>query len=73
MGDAVVSVDSRYYRPTEVDLLIGDPTKAKNVLGWEPTITAQEMCVEMVACDLLAAKRDILLKNNGHSVTTSIE
>jgi GDPmannose 4,6-dehydratase len=73
VGDIVCRIDPKYFRPAEVETLLGDPTKAKNVLGWEPTVTAQEMCNEMVASDLLAAKRDILLKNNGHSIMTVTE
>ena len=49
---AIVHIDPRYFRPTEVETLLGDPTKAKQKLGWTPEITAQEMCAEMVAADL---------------------
>jgi GDPmannose 4,6-dehydratase len=64
-GDIVMQVDPRYFRPTEVETLLGDPTKAKEKLGWVPEITAQQMCEEMVAGDLQAAKQHALLKANG--------
>jgi len=68
VGDCIVSVDPRYFRPTEVDTLLGDPSKAKARLGWVPEISAQEMCAEMVATDLAAARRHALLKAHGHDV-----
>jgi GDPmannose 4,6-dehydratase len=70
---AVVRIDPRYFRPTEVETLLGDPTKAKQKLGWVPEITAQEMCAEMVAYDLQQAKQHALLKQHGYSVNVSIE
>ncbi|MDO6746299.1 GDP-mannose 4,6-dehydratase [Gilvimarinus sp. 1_MG-2023] len=73
VGDILIKVDPRYFRPAEVDTLLGDPTKAKNVLGWTPEITAQEMCAEMVAEDLKAAKRHALLKEHGYNVPVSVE
>ena len=73
VGQEVVAVDPRYFRPTEVELLIGDPTKAKQKLGWTPEITAQQMCAEMVAADLAQAKQHALLKANGYSVNVSVE
>ena len=63
VGDIIVRIDPRYFRPTEVETLLGDPTKAKEKLGWVPEITAQEMCAEMVAYDLQQAKKDLLLTN----------
>jgi GDPmannose 4,6-dehydratase len=69
----VVRIDPRYFRPTEVETLLGDPTKAKEKLGWVPEITAQEMCAEMVAYDLQQAKQHVLLKKNGYSVNVSVE
>jgi GDPmannose 4,6-dehydratase len=57
-GRVLIEVDPRYFRPTEVDLLIGDPTKAREVLGWEPTITLSEMVTEMVTSDLDVVKRE---------------
>jgi GDPmannose 4,6-dehydratase len=64
-GDVIMRIDPRYFRPSEVESLLGDPTKAKERLGWVPEITAQEMCAEMVAEDLKAAKRHALLKQLG--------
>jgi GDPmannose 4,6-dehydratase len=61
-GKAIVRIDPRYFRPTEVETLLGDPNKAKQKLGWIPEITAQEMCAEMVAADLQVAKQHALLK-----------
>ena len=73
-GDkAVVKIDARYFRPAEVETLLGDPSKAKQKLGWVPEITAQEMCKEMVANDLAKAKQHALLKANGYSVSVSLE
>jgi GDPmannose 4,6-dehydratase len=69
----VVKIDPRYYRPTEVETLLGDPTKAKEKLGWTPEITLDEMVTEMVASDLEAAKRHALLKKHGYSIIVSTE
>ena len=68
-GDVVVAVDPRYFRPAEVETLLGDPSKAKELLGWEPETSAREMCTEMVAEDLRIAKRHALLKEHGHQVS----
>ena len=73
VGDVIVKVDPRYFRPTEVETLLGDPTKAKEKLGWVPEITVEEMCAEMVANDLDIAKRHALLKAHGHDVSISVE
>lgn len=73
VGDVVLRIDPRYFRPAEVETLLGDPTKAKDVLGWVPEITAQEMCAEMVAEDLKAAKRMALLKEHGMGLPVSVE
>jgi len=67
-GDVVIRVDKRYFRPAEVETLLGSSKKAKDKLGWEPEITVQEMCAEMVQHDLENAKKNILLKNNGYQV-----
>jgi len=72
-GDVIVRVDPRYFRPAEVETLLGDPARAKDRLGWVPEITAQEMCAEMVAEDLATARRHALLKRHGYSVTVAIE
>jgi len=69
VGDVVMKIDPRYFRPTEVETLLGDPTKAKEKLGWVPEITAQKMCKEMVEEDLLDAKRHALLKANGFNIS----
>ena len=73
VGDVIVRIDPRYFRPTEVETLLGDPTKAKQKLGWVPEITVQEMCAEMVAGDLAQAKQHALLKNHGFEVNVSFE
>ena len=73
VGDVVVRVDPRYFRPAEVETLLGDPSKAKHELGWEPEVTVQELCAEMVAEDLSAARRDILLREHGYSSQVPIE
>ena len=70
---AVVRIDPRYFRPTEVETLLGDPAKAKLKLGWVPEITAQQMCKEMVVTDLAEAKKHALLKANGYRVNVSVE
>lgn len=72
-GDTVVRVDPRYFRPAEVETLLGDPTKAKEKLGWIPEISVEEMCAEMVANDLDVARRHSLLKSHGHHVSVSKE
>ena len=73
VGDCVVAVDPRYFRPAEVETLLGDPTKAREKLGWEPEISAHQMCVEMVAEDLHVARRHALLKAHGHHIPTPNE
>tara|TARA_B110000003_G_C16615736_1_gene521217 strand:- start:355 stop:1446 length:1092 start_codon:yes stop_codon:yes gene_type:complete len=65
MGNLIVAVDPRYFRPTEVEELLGDPTKAKEKLGWEPKITLEEMVHEMMENDIKIAKRDTLVKEHG--------
>lgn len=65
IGKSVVKVDPRYYRPTEVELLIGDPTKANTKLGWKPKYTLAEMCKEMVASDLIIYKKQRHVKESG--------
>ncbi|MEO9635850.1 MAG: GDP-mannose 4,6-dehydratase [Parasphingorhabdus sp.] len=73
VGDVVMRVDPRYFRPAEVETLLGDPSKAKKELGWVPEITAQEMCAEMMMEDLKTAKRHALLKEHGMDLPVSIE
>ena len=72
-GDVIVRIDPRYFRPTEVETLLGDPTKAKEKLGWVPEITVQEMCAEMVVSDLAQAKQHALLKSHGFVINVSLE
>ena len=73
VDDVIVKIDPRYFRPTEVESLLGDPTKAKNQLGWVPEISAQEMCSEMVLNDLIDAKKQALLKKHGYNVNITKE
>jgi GDPmannose 4,6-dehydratase len=73
VGDVIVQIDPRYYRPTEVETLLGDPTKAKEKLGWVPEITLDQMIVEMVANDLDRAKQHALLHQHGYSVSVGKE
>jgi GDPmannose 4,6-dehydratase len=73
VGDVIVKVDTRYFRPAEVETLLGDASRAKSELGWVPEITAQEMCAEMVANDLNDAKRHALLKSHGYTVAVGHE
>ena len=73
VGDILVRIDPRYFRPAEVETLLGDPTRAKDRLGWVPEITVQEMCREMAAADLHTAKRHALLKVHGYGLPVSVE
>jgi GDPmannose 4,6-dehydratase len=73
VGDVIVQIDPRYYRPTEVETLLGDPAKAKAKLGWVPEITIDDMIIEMVANDLDQAKQHALLKKHGFSVAIGKE
>jgi len=72
-GDVVMRIDPQYFRPAEVETLLGSPAKAKEKLGWEPQITTQEMCAEMVANDLKVARRHRLLKEHGLDLPISLE
>ena len=71
VGDLIVEVDSRYFRPSEVETLLGDPSNAKNKLGWVPEITVQEMCSEMIQEDLRLAKQTRMLKENDFNTSLS--
>src|SRR5690606_15173175 len=73
VGDVIVRVDPRYFRPAEVETLLGDPSKAKAKLGWVPEITVEEMCAEMMEHDLSKAKQHALLKHHGYDVAVSKE
>ena len=73
VGDVILRIDPRYFRPTEVETLLGDPAKAKLKLGWVPEITVQQMCAEMVATDLEEARKVALLKRHGFQADISSE
>jgi len=73
VGDELIKVDPRYFRPAEVETLLGDPAKAKEKLNWQPEITVEEMCAEMVENDLEVARRDALLKTHGFDIATARE
>lgn len=73
VGDVIVKIDPRYFRPTEVETLLGDPTKARECLGWVPEITLDQLIAEMVAHDLDHARRHALLKTHGYPMTVSAE
>ena len=72
-GDIVVAVDAKYYRPAEVETLLGDPANARNRLGWEPTTTLEEMITEMMATDLSEARKNRLLLREGYEVNQARE
>jgi len=71
-GDAVVKVDPNYYRPTEVDLLVGDASKAREKLGWKPEHTLEELVKEMIAADMVEARRDELLKQHHYKIRPNL-
>jgi len=73
VGDTVVKIDPRYFRPAEVETLLGDPRKAKEKLGWIPEITVQQMCAEMVANDLQIARSHALLKSHNYELVVAKE
>lgn len=73
VGDVIVKIDPKYFRPTEVETLLGDPSRAKELLGWTPEISAKEMCVEMVSHDLEIAKKCALLKSHGYVENITVE
>ncbi|MGE9266985.1 MAG: GDP-mannose 4,6-dehydratase, partial [Verrucomicrobiales bacterium] len=73
VGQVIVSVDPRYFRPAEVETLLGDPSLARENLKWEPRISVEEMCAEMVAHDLDQARQHALLKEHGHEVSFTKE
>ncbi|HMO09589.1 MAG TPA: GDP-mannose 4,6-dehydratase [Paracoccaceae bacterium] len=72
-GDVILRIDPRYFRPAEVQTLLGDPTKARERLGWQPRITARAMCAEMVAEDLTVARRHALLRAHGMDLPVATE
>ncbi len=73
IGQNIIAIDPRYFRPSEVETLLGDPSLAKHKLGWEPKITLEEMIAEMVAHDLQQAQKHALLKNQGFNIVVSKE
>ncbi len=73
VGDVIVKVDPRYFRPAEVETLLGDPSKAKAKLGWTPEITVEQMCAEMVQSDLHIAKQNAILKSHGYQTSSASE
>lgn len=73
VGDVIIRISERYFRPAEVETLLGDASKAKAKLGWEPSIGVEELCAEMVRCDLVHAKRYALLLNHGFDVSIPID
>ena len=72
-GDVVVRIDPRYFRPTEVDTLLGDPSKAHEKLGWKPTATLEELIAEMVTHDREEARKEAILRLQGFNVVGSTE
>ena len=72
-GTVVVRIDPRYFRPAEVETLLGDPTKAREKLGWTPTTTLEELVAEMVATDKEEAAKEALLRQQGYRVVGSME
>jgi GDPmannose 4,6-dehydratase len=72
-GDVVVRIDPRYFRPAEVETLLGDPSNAKDKLGWEPTTTLEELVAEMVATDVIEAQKEAYLKREGFAVVGARE
>ena len=72
-GDIILRIDPRYFRPTEVETLLGDASKAKAQLGWSPKISAQEMCIEMIEADYKIAQRQTLLNQHGLALPNAIE
>jgi len=72
-GDQIIAVDPEYFRPAEVETLLGDPAKAKEKLGWVPGISVQEICAEMVEADLHDARRHALLKEHGYEIPIQVE
>ncbi|RBP52623.1 GDP-mannose 4,6-dehydratase [Arenicella xantha] len=73
VGDVLIRVDPKYFRPAEVETLLGDPSKARSKLNWKPQITVDVMCAEMVASDVAEAKRDALLRKHGFVAANPVE
>ena len=73
VGDVVIRISPKYFRPTEVETLLGDSSKAKDILGWEPETSIEELCAEMIASDLEKAKQNALLLKHGYTIFNSLE
>jgi len=73
VGDDIIGINPRYYRPAEVETLLGDASKAREKLGWRPEITIEDMCAEMIESDLIIAKREKLLRDHGHETQLPYE
>jgi GDPmannose 4,6-dehydratase len=73
VGDEIIAVDPRYFRPTEVELLIGDPTKSQTKLGWKPKYNLQMLVEDMMQSDLKLMKRELFLKDAGHTILNQAE
>ena len=69
----VIKIDPKYFRPTEVELLLGDATKAKEKLGWQNKITLEELISEMISHDLMEAKKEVILRENGYIQNNHLE
>ena len=72
-GEVVVKIDPRYFRPTEVETLLGDPSKAEIKLGWKPKTSLEELVTEMIAFDVEEAKKESLLKSKGYKINSPLE
>ena len=72
-GNIVIKIDQRYFRPTEVDKLLGDPSKAQKELGWTPKISLEDIVSEMITFDKKEAKKELILKESGINIATNFE
>ena len=72
-GNVVIKIDQRYFRPTEVDKLLGDPSKAQKELGWTPKISLEDIISEMILFDKEEAKKELILKESGINIATNFE
>ena len=72
-GKVIIRIDKRYFRPTEVDQLLGDSSKANKELGWKPKLSLEDIVSEMIKCDSNEAKKELILKNKGFNLSNSIE
>jgi GDPmannose 4,6-dehydratase len=72
-GRPIVAIDPRYFRPAEVDTLLGDPSKARRKLGWEPQVSFEALISEMVAADLKEAEKDAMVRRQGYRIYGNVE